>query len=82
MLFLLLFALAEDVTPAASLPAPAPEARCQNAQVRSVAEKRAVASSAQPLAEEPLADLSRAIVRDVRCDRPERVAERVGAKQR
>ncbi|WP_138983915.1 hypothetical protein [Sphingomonas elodea] len=89
---LLLSALTKDAAPAPKI-VPVPPAmavpvvrtsggRCQNARVRQVQGRGEAVPANRRLTEEPLADLSRAIVRDASCDRPEIVAKRVGDTQR
>lgn len=78
---LAVFAVSDGVT----VPkAPAAKARCENAKLQVVGKdaERETSARATPLAEQPLADRSLAVIRDARCDRPVKVETQVGQQQR
>ncbi|MET3711441.1 hypothetical protein ABIC65_002143 [Sphingomonas trueperi] len=85
LLVLLLLSITGDDVPAAAAAEAAtqpPAARCENARTQSVRLPGEASPGLRSLAEEPLANAYRPVVRDVRCDRPEIVAKRVGQRQR
>lgn len=83
-ILLLLSMTANDAT--AALPAagrdPAPKAKCENARSQRVDERQGAVARAKPLADAPLANSYRPLVRFVDCDRPVVLANRIGEKQR
>lgn len=83
---LFLLSIAGDDAPAAEAAvasAPAPAARCENARRQTVQGRgEAVAPGVRSLAEEPLANAYRPVVRFAQCDRPLIVARRIGQQQR
>lgn len=87
MVLLLLSISGEDAPAVLPLPAAKPvsahrAARCENARVQTVDQDRAKAPVLRSLAEEPLANAYRPVVRHADCDRPVIVASRVGRVQR
>lgn len=88
LMVLLLLSIAGEDAPSAPLlsaakPVMAPRAgRCENARTQNVDQDRAKAPALRSLAEEPLANAYRPVVRHADCDRPVIVANRVGQVQR
>lgn len=83
-ILLLLSTTANDAT--AALPAAgrksAPRVQCENARSQRVDARQGAVPPVKPLADAPLANSYRPLVRFVDCDRPVVLATRVGEKQR